>query len=145
MPTPGAPASASRSTPGRSAEAITTRTPDQAAILAAASFDAMPPLPRSVPAPPASASTLSTSMHLLDQRGALVDAGVGREQPGGVGQQDEQVGLEQVRHQGGQAVVVPEADLVVGHGVVLVDHRDDAQAEQDAAGSGGRAGTGRGS
>ena len=33
----------------RSAAAITARTPDQAAILAAASFDAMPPLPRTVP------------------------------------------------------------------------------------------------
>ncbi len=33
-------------------------------------------------------------------------------------------------HQGGQVVVVAVADLVVGHRVVLVDHRNDAQVEQ---------------
>ena len=36
---------------------MTERTPDHAAILAAASFDAIPPLPRTDPAPPAIASS----------------------------------------------------------------------------------------
>ena len=40
-------------TPGRSAAAMTARTPDHEAIRAAASFDAMPPLPRAEPVPPA--------------------------------------------------------------------------------------------
>ena len=46
VPTPARRRRASGSTPARSAAAITARTPDQAAILAAAIFDAMPPLPR---------------------------------------------------------------------------------------------------
>ena len=35
-----------------------------------------------------------------------------------------------MRHQGGQAIVVTEADLLVGDGVVLVDDRDHAQVGQ---------------
>ncbi len=124
---------------------MTTRTPDQAAIFAAANFDAMPPLPALGARPSGQRQHAVDFDDLLDQRRAYVHPGVGREQPGGVGQQDEQVGLEQVGHQGRQAVVVTEADLVVGHGVVLVDHGHDAQAQQDLAGSGGRAGSGRGS
>ena len=52
--------------------------------------------------------------------------------PGRVGEQHEQVGGEQVGDQRGQAVVVAEADLVVGDGVVLVDHRHHAEVEQPA-------------
>jgi hypothetical protein len=37
-----------------------------------------------------------------------------------------------VRHQGGQAVVVAVADLVVGDGVVLVDDGDHAEVEEAA-------------
>ena len=44
---------------------------------------------------------------------------------------------DQMGHQGGQPVVVPEADLVVGDGVVLVDHRDHAQLEQPGQGLAG--------
>ena len=57
VPTPATPSTASRTTSGREPSAMTARTPDHEAILAAASFEAIPPLPRSVPAPPASAST----------------------------------------------------------------------------------------
>ena len=67
------------STPSRPAWAMTARTPDQAAIFAAASFDAMPPLPRSVPTPPAIASSvwsISTISSMSDasasKRGAAV-------------------------------------------------------------------------
>ena len=59
-------------------------------------------------------------------------AGIGGEQPGGVGEQHEQVGAHEVRHQRGEPVVVAVADLVVGDGVVLVDHRDDPEVEQPA-------------
>ena len=121
------------STPRRDAAAITVRTPDQAAILAAASFDAMPPLPRAEPAPPASASSAwstSTISSMSDADG--VEAGVGGEQPGRVGEQHEQVGVEEVGDQRGEAVVVAEADLVVGDGVVLVDDRHHAELEQPA-------------
>ena len=111
--------------------AMTARTPDHAAIFAAASFDAMPPLPRADPVPPASDSSewsTSTISSISDADG--VEARVGREQPGRVGEQHEQVGGQQVGDERGQAVVVAEADLVVGDGVVLVDHRDDAEVEQ---------------
>ena len=50
--------------------------------------------------------------------------------PGGVGEQHEQVGAHQVRHERGEAVVVAVADLVVGDGVVLVDDRQHAEVEQ---------------
>ena len=82
--------------------------------------------------------------HLLDERAGVGPAGVLGEQAGGVGQQHQQVGPDQMGDQGGQAVVVAETDLLVGHGVVLVDHRDHAQLEQPGRGSGGRGGTGCG-
>ena len=44
---------------------------------------------------------------------------------------------DQMGHQGGQAVVVAEPDLLVGHGVVLVDHRDHAQLQQAGQGLAG--------
>ena len=42
---------------GTGIDRVTVRTPDQAAIFAAASFDAMPPLPRTEPAVPAMRSS----------------------------------------------------------------------------------------
>jgi hypothetical protein len=68
--------------------------------------------------------------HLLDQRGRGVEARVGGQQPFGVGQQHEVRGPDQVRHQRGQPIVVTEADLLVGDGVVLVDDRHDVKAPQ---------------
>ena len=131
VPTPGSPATASTSTPGRPAAAITRRTPDQAAILAAASFDAMPPLPRSEPAPPASGLQRLVDLDdLLDERSVGVEPRVGGEQARRVGEQHEQVGADEVGDQRGQAVVVAEADLVVGDGVVLVDDGHHAELEQ---------------
>ena len=110
---------------------MTARTPDQAAILAAATFDAMPPLPRAEPG--AAGQRLEGLVDLddlLDERRRRVEAGIGGEQAGGVGEQHEQVGVDQVGDERGEAVVVAEADLVVGDGVVLVDDRHDAELEQ---------------
>ena len=56
---------------------------------------------------------------------------------GRVGEQHEQVGGDQVGDERGQAVVVAEADLVVGDGVVLVDDRHHAEVEQPAEGAAG--------
>ena len=112
---------------------MTARTPDHAAILAAASFDAMPPLPRAVPVPPASASSewsTSTISSMSDADASSRGSAVSR--PGGVGEQHEQVGGDEVGDEGGEAVVVAEADLVVGDGVVLVDDGHDAEVEQPA-------------
>ena len=70
--------------------------------------------------------------HLLNERGLGVAPRVGREQAGRVGEQDEELRAHEMGDQGGQAVVVAEADLLVGHGVVLVDDRDHAQVRQVA-------------
>ena len=91
-----------------------------------------------MPAPPATASSSwSTSTISSISEAVGVEAGIGGEQPGRVGEQHEQVGADEVGDQRGEAVVVAEADLVVGDGVVLVDDRHDAeleQAQQRAAG-----------
>ena len=80
MPT-ARPAIASVTTSGASAAAITARTPDHAAIFAAASLVAMPPLPRSVPVPPASGFERGVDLDdLLDERRAGVDARIGGEE-----------------------------------------------------------------
>ena len=65
-----------------------------------------------------------------DELGRRVAAGIGREEPVEVGQQHEHVGAHEVGHERGEPVVVAEADLVVGHRVVLVDHRHAAELEQ---------------
>ena len=70
--------------------------------------------------------------HLLDERRLRVAPGVGRQEARRVGQQDEELRADQVRHQRGQPVVVAEADLLVGHGVVLVDHRHHAEVDEVA-------------
>ena len=69
MPTPGSPATTAASTPGRCPSAITAGTPDHVAILAAASLEAMPPLPATVPGPPATPSrraSISTTSSMSD-------------------------------------------------------------------------------
>jgi len=63
----------------------------------------------------------------LDALGGGDDAGVGGEQAVDVGEQHEDVGGHQVGHEGGQAVVVAEAELTGGHRVVLVDDGDGSQ------------------
>ncbi|TWH30681.1 sugar phosphate permease [Isoptericola variabilis J7] len=51
-------------------------------------------------------------------------------QPVDVGEQHHGVGAHEVGHERGEAVVVAEAQLVRGDGVVLVDDRHDAEREQ---------------
>ncbi len=67
---------------------------------------------------------------LLDQRGVGVKAWVGGEHSRGVGEEDQQLGADEVGDEGGEPVVVAESDLVVGDGVVLVDDGNDAEVEQ---------------
>ena len=119
------------STPARAADAITVRTPDHAAIFAAATFDAIPPLPRADPAPPASASrawSTSTISSISDAEGSRRGSAVSS--PAVSVSSTSRSASRQVGDERGDAVVVAEADLVVGDGVVLVDHRHDAELEQ---------------
>ena len=98
--------------------------------------------PAPVPGPPATASRLwsiqtisSISDAFESRRGS---AGAAR----GVGEQHEQLGSDQVGDEGRDAVVVAEADLVVGDGVVLVDDGNDPSSSSRGAcrGRGGTAG-----
>ena len=73
-------------------------------------------------------------LHLFDELGIRVGARVRGEEPLLVGQQDQQIRIRQDGGAGGEVVVVPHLDLGGGHGVVLVDHGDDAVIEQGAQG-----------
>ena len=78
---PASPATTAPRTPGRLPSAMTTSTPDQVAILAAASFDAMPPLPTSLPGPPATASSrwsISTTSSMSEASSACRGSAVSR-------------------------------------------------------------------
>ena len=77
---------------------MTARTPDHAAIFAAASLLAIPPLPRARPGAAGDGLERGVDLgDLLDQRRLGVETRVGGEQPGGVGEHHEQVGADQVR------------------------------------------------
>ena len=134
MPT-ARPASASAITFGTDADAITARTPDHAAIFAAASLLAIPPLPAFGSG--AAGRLLERFVDLddlLDQRRVRVVARVGGEQAAGVGQQQQRLGVHEVRDERREPVVVAVADLVVGDGVVLVDDRQHAELAQPLQG-----------
>ena len=128
------PAIASVTTSGASAAAITARTPDHAAIFAAASLVAMPPLPRSVPR--AAGERLERGVDLDD----LLDERRARRRAAGSAVNSPAVSVSSTSRSAptrcdderGEAVVVAVADLVVGDGVVLVDDRHDAEVEQPA-------------
>ncbi len=138
VPMPGRPSTAPVSTPGRLAAAITARTPDHDAILAAASFDAIPPLPRTVPRPPAMRSiSWSTSTISSMSEPPSTSRGSALSSPGASVSRTRRSAADQVGEEGGQEVVVAEADLVVGDGVVLVHHRHHAQLEQAVEGLAG--------
>ena len=117
---------------------MTARTPDQAAILAAASLEAIPPLPRSVPVPPATASRAASTSAISSMRVAASSIrGSAVMSPDVSVRRSEEVGADQVGDEGGEAVVVAVADLVVGHRVVLVDDRHGAEVEEAAQGLAG--------
>ena len=59
-----------------------------------------------------------------------IDGRIGGEQAVDDAEQHQQRGLQQVRHHGGQVVVVAETDLGHADGVVLVDDRQTAPLEQ---------------
>ena len=94
--------------------------------------------------PAALTSSASNRAHLFDQRRRRVDAWVGGQEPDGVGQEHEVRGADQIRDQRRQTIVVAEADLFVGDGVVFVDDRHDVERRQRLDACRERAGTDRG-
>ena len=114
---------------------MTAGMPASLAISAAATLLRMPPEPKAEVRSPMSRPSSTEGSLTSATSGASASAPrVGGEDPVDVGQQDQQAGVEQDRHLGGEEVVVAEADLVGGRGVVLVDHRHHAPLDQPAQG-----------
>ena len=91
----------------------------------------MPPVPRTVPAPAASAriSSVMTGTSAISvaagcRRGSAVY------KPSLIGQQNQQVRVDQIRDQRRQVVVVANLDFFGRHDVVLVDDRHHLPLEQ---------------
>jgi len=68
--------------------------------------------------------------HVVDQSCVGIAAGVGGVQAVGVGEENQHLGPQQMREQGGDPIVVAEPDLVVRDGVVLVHHRNATEFEK---------------
>ena len=73
-------------------------------------------------------------LHLVQQAGVGMFPGVLIEEAVDVGEEHQEVGAHQVADQGGQVVVVPELELVGGHGVVFVDDGHHLPAQQGEQG-----------
>ena len=114
-----------------SAEVSTTSMPAPVAIRAASTLVVMPPVP--TPDGPGGSDgdrgEVLLRPHDRDQA-RPVAAGRAVVEAVDVGEQDQQVGVDEVGDQRGEPVVVAEADLGGGDGVVLVDDRHDAELEQ---------------
>ena len=115
---------------------MSTAAPASAAMRAAETLVSAPPVP--TPArptepisTPASASPNGTCGDAL----GAVEVRRPRVQRVDVGEQHEQVGADELGDEGGEPVVVAEADLVGRDRVVLVDDRQDAQREQAVHGA----------
>ena len=116
---------ASVTTSGSAAAAITARTPTTPRSWPPRACWPCRRSPARCPRRPRRASSAASTSTISSMSEASASTrGIGGEQPGGVGEQQQQVGVDQVRHQRGEAVVVAVADLVVGDGVVLVDDRE---------------------
>jgi hypothetical protein len=108
--------------------AMTVGMPAAANVRAAATFDAIPPVPTSERAGPAASTTSRPCARQRHAAGAGIGAGVRLVKAGDVAQDDEQVGLHQRRGQGREIVVVAALELLDGDRVVLVDDGDGARA-----------------
>ena len=110
--------------------------PASVAIRAASTLVPMPPSPTPAAAGPADDDVLEVGSrgHLGDEPAATP---VGRPvvQAVDIGQQDQGIRADQVGHERGETVVVAEADLRGGHGVVLVDDRHDVELQQSLEGA----------
>ena len=99
--------------------------------MAAASLLTMPPVPTVEPAPPAMASISGVIASTVARwRAVGIAARVGGVEAVDVGEEDQGLGRGHHGDPGREPVIVAEADLARGHGVVLVDDRDHAQAQQ---------------
>ena len=111
--------------------------PEPAAMVAASTLVTIPPVPvpalpvRPMVTPSRSCGPVTCGDPLGAVRGRAVVEGVD------VGEQHEGVGADQVGDEGREPVVVAEADLMGGDGVVFVDHGHDAEVQQPVQGAQG--------
>ncbi len=125
------PSAASTIAFARAAFAITIRTPELVAILAASILVRMPPLPQMPCVPPAERLDLPRDLrHFLDQLALGIDPRVAVEQAVHIGQIQQQIGIHACRHQRRERVVVAEPNLLGRNGVVLIDNRQAAEPQQ---------------
>ena len=98
----------------------------------------MPPLPTTLPGPTRRRDqVVGQLVDVLEQSRLVREPGVGVVETLDVGEQHHQVGVDHRGDQRGERVVVAEADLVDGDGVVLVDHRHRAECQQPLEGVAG--------
>ena len=76
-------------------------------------------------------------MHIGNRSGIRHQARIRRIQTIHIGEQNQLVGIDGRSHEGGQGVVVTEAELGRGDGVVFIDHRQHPPLQQLLQGSGG--------
>ena len=111
---------------------ITMSQPAAITIPAAASFVAMPPVPRQLPA----ADLLGQCRDPVDQMRLRIGARVGVIQPVDVAQQHQKIRMAEPRHDGRQRVVIAEHLVLTSlnfrrrHRVVFVHDRNDAHFRQ---------------
>ena len=111
--------------------ATSTVTPDSVARRAACSFVTMPPVPRDGAGARGQRDDLvDDDGHLGNQRRRGVAPRIRRVEPILIGQQDQQIGVDEIRDQRRQVVVVADLDFLGRHDVVLVDDRNDLPFEQ---------------
>ena len=112
---------------------MTVDAPDRAARLAASILGSIPPRP-SVAAGAAGHGLQPrvAGAAFAHERCVGMAPRIGGVQARLVGEQHEHVGLDQVRDQRAQRVVVADADFIRGDGVVFVDDRDHGEFDQRA-------------
>ncbi len=132
MPT-GSPSAARSSTSGIFPAAITTVVPERRARSAAWSLVEHAAGPQFAFGPlgcvPKRLGNLGLG-NLVDKDRVRIGAGVGGVEPHLVGEEQQQVGVDEVGHQRRKVVVVAHPDLLGGDGVVFVDDRNRALVQQ---------------
>ena len=105
--------------------------PDALAFCAASSLVLIPPTDTRAAVSKTSRWMSSVMASTVSRRRAVGSRrGIAGVEPVHVGEQDQEVGVDQMRDEGGEIVVVADLDLVHGHRVVLVDDGQDAEVEE---------------
>ena len=125
------PARMPRTTPSRAPEAMTITRPEFMAVRAACIFVSMPPVPRTLPAPPQIASIFRRDFrNFRNQACFRVCLRIRRIHSIHIRQDDKQIGVDDGGHIGGKSVIVADFQFIDRHGVIFVDDRNHPDAKQ---------------